>query len=149
MQLGETCASDGDCDASLRCETCDANGNTQPRCTRIRPLEPTSKANSLPFNQYSWLTAHNSYSLLVAKPVVGPVLVSPRNQEDSVTNRLNNGVRGLMLDMYDFTNDIWLCHSYGGVCYNYTTFQPAINVLKEIQGFLEAKPSEIITIFLG
>ncbi|XP_057967022.1 uncharacterized protein LOC131157109 [Malania oleifera] len=149
LQLGETCASDGDCDAGLRCETCDANGNTRARCTRIRPLEPTSKVNSLPFNQYSWLTTHNSYSLLGAKPAMGPVLVSPRNQEDSVTNQLNNGVRGLMLDMYDFANDIWLCHSYGGVCYNYTTFQPTINVLKEIQGFLEANPSEIITIFLG
>lgn len=35
---------------------------------------------------------------------------------------LQNGVRGLMLDMYDFNNDIWLCHSFGGTCYNYTAF---------------------------
>lgn len=27
-----------------------------------------------------------------------------------------------MLDLYDFDNDIWLCHSYGGQCYNYTAF---------------------------
>ena len=27
-----------------------------------------------------------------------------------------------MLDMYDFDNNIWLCHSYGGQCYNYTAF---------------------------
>jgi hypothetical protein len=33
-----------------------------------------------------------------------------------------NGVRGLMLDMYDFRNDIWLCHSYGGACQNFTAF---------------------------
>ena len=33
-----------------------------------------------------------------------------------------NGVRGLMLDMYDFRNDIWLCHSYGGACRNFTAF---------------------------
>lgn len=33
-----------------------------------------------------------------------------------------NGVRGLMLDMYDFENDIWLCHSFGGTCYNFTAF---------------------------
>ncbi|KAK6924050.1 hypothetical protein RJ641_010250 [Dillenia turbinata] len=66
-----------------------------------------------------------------------------------------NGVRGLMLDMYDFENDIWLCHSFGGKCYNFTAFilfvtlqQPAINVLKEIQAFLEANPSEIVTIFI-
>jgi hypothetical protein len=30
-----------------------------------------------------------------------------------------NGVRGLMPDMYDFRNDIWLCHSYGGICHSY------------------------------
>ncbi|XP_020588563.1 uncharacterized protein LOC110030269 isoform X2 [Phalaenopsis equestris] len=59
-----------------------------------------------------------------------------------------NGVRGLMLDMYDFLNDIWLCHSFGGNCYNFTAFQPAINVLKEIQTFLESNPSEVITIFI-
>ncbi|KAF7012745.1 hypothetical protein CFC21_026903, partial [Triticum aestivum] len=25
-----------------------------------------------------------------------------------------NGVRGLMLDTYDYNNDLWLCHSFGG-----------------------------------
>ena len=35
---------------------------------------------------------------------------------------LQNGVRGLMLDMYDFRNDVWLCHSTGGQCYNFTAF---------------------------
>lgn len=33
-----------------------------------------------------------------------------------------NGVRGLMLDLYDFENDVWLCHSFGGQCFNYTAF---------------------------
>lgn len=27
-----------------------------------------------------------------------------------------------MLDMYDFQNDIWLCHSFRGQCYNFTAF---------------------------
>ncbi|XP_058091888.1 PI-PLC X domain-containing protein At5g67130-like [Magnolia sinica] len=53
-----------------------------------------------------------------------------------------------MPDMYDFNNDIWLCHSFGGQCYNLIAFQPAINVLKEIQVFLDANPLEIITIFI-
>ncbi|KAF2283733.1 hypothetical protein GH714_014642 [Hevea brasiliensis] len=83
-----------------------------------------------------------------AKSATGTTLLSPTNQEDSVTSQLNNGVRGLMLDMYDFQNDIWLCHSFGGQCYNYTAFQPAINVLKEIEAFLSANPSEIVTIFI-
>ncbi|XVF67560.1 hypothetical protein PTKIN_Ptkin10aG0131100 [Pterospermum kingtungense] len=53
-----------------------------------------------------------------------------------------------MLDMYDFLNDVWLCHSFGGQCFNYTAFQPALNVLKEVQAFLESNPSEIITIII-
>lgn len=32
---------------------------------------------------------------------------------------LQNGVRGLMLDLYEFNNDIWLCH---GQCSNTTAF---------------------------
>ncbi|THU51026.1 hypothetical protein C4D60_Mb06t26670 [Musa balbisiana] len=59
-----------------------------------------------------------------------------------------NGVRGLMLDMYDFLDDIWLCHSFGGKCHDFTAFQPAIDVLKEIQVFLEANPSEVVTIII-
>jgi len=27
-----------------------------------------------------------------------------------------------MLDMYDFNDDVWLCHSLQGQCYNFTAF---------------------------
>lgn len=150
LKIGETCSSDSNnnCDAGLSCGTCAANGNTRPRCTRIQPMNPTAKVKGLPFNRYSWLTTHNSYAESAAKSATGSILLSPKNQEDSVTNQLKNGVRGLMLDLYDFNNDIWLCHSFGGNCYNYTAFQPAINLLKEIQVFMEANPTEIVTIFI-
>ncbi|XP_010263507.1 PREDICTED: PI-PLC X domain-containing protein At5g67130-like [Nelumbo nucifera] len=148
LKQGQICVKDSNCDAGLHCETCVSNGNLRPRCTRVRPLNPTSKVKGLPFNRYSWLTTHNSFALLGAKPGIGSVLLAPENQQDSITSQLNNGVRGLMLDMYDFNSDIWLCHSFGGQCYNFTAFQPAINVLKEIQLFLEANPTEIITIFI-
>ncbi|KAH0453554.1 hypothetical protein IEQ34_017878 [Dendrobium chrysotoxum] len=81
-----------------------------------------------------------------------------------------NGVRGLMLDMYDFEGDIWLCHSFQGQCYNFTAFisgklnrastghlnnvlihayqEPAINTLKEVEAFLTDNPTEIVTIFI-
>ncbi|KAE8723737.1 PI-PLC X domain-containing protein [Hibiscus syriacus] len=45
-------------------------------------------------------------------------------------------------------NGIRLCHSFGGRCYNYTAFQPAIDVLKEVHVFLQANPSEIVTIII-
>ncbi|KAL5987693.1 hypothetical protein ACLOJK_035443 [Asimina triloba] len=80
-----------------------------------------------------------------------------------------NGVRGLMLDMYDFEDDIWLCHSFLGQCYNFTAFvsynavvvvlgnyhnrldsirEPAINTLKEVETFLTENPLEIVTIII-
>ncbi|XP_006411920.2 PI-PLC X domain-containing protein At5g67130 [Eutrema salsugineum] len=148
LEMGETCSSSSRCDAGLSCQSCPANGNTGSICTRIRPLNPTSKVNGLPFNKYSWLTTHNSYSITGANSETGSFLISPRNQEDSITNQLKNGVRGIMLDTYDFQNDIWLCHSTGGTCFNFTAFQPAINVLKEINDFLESNLSEIVTIIL-
>ncbi|CAD5188866.1 unnamed protein product [Musa acuminata subsp. malaccensis] len=53
-----------------------------------------------------------------------------------------------MLDMYDFENDIWLCHSFQGQCYNFTAFEPAINTLKEVEEFLTENPLEIVTIII-
>ncbi|XP_028764094.1 PI-PLC X domain-containing protein At5g67130-like [Neltuma alba] len=148
LELGETCGSGNQCDDGLRCEACPANGNTRPRCTRIQPTSPTSKVKGLAFNKYSWLTTHNSYARSGVTSATGSAIISPTNQEDSVTSQLNNGVRGLMLDMYDFENDIWLCHSFNGQCYNLTSFEPAINVLREIRSFLEANPTEIVTLFI-
>lgn len=80
--------------------------------------------------------------------LTGVARVTFYNQEDSVTNQLRNGVRGLMLDMYDFEGDIWLCHSMQGECYNFTAFEPAINTLKEVEAFLTENPSEIVTIII-
>ncbi|CAK9159466.1 unnamed protein product [Ilex paraguariensis] len=149
LQIGETCSSSpNNCNAGLTCGTCPANGNTRPRCIRIQPLSASSMVKGLPFNRYSWLTTHNSYAMSGSTSATGSVILAPTNQEDSITNQLQSGVRGLMLDMYDFNNDIWLCHSFGGKCYNVTAFQPAITVLKEIQVFLEANPTEIVTIFI-
>ncbi|XP_019107539.2 PI-PLC X domain-containing protein At5g67130 [Beta vulgaris subsp. vulgaris] len=148
QNLGETCISDRNCDQGLHCETCLANRNLRLRCTRIQPINPFSKVRGLPFNKYSWLTTHNSFARFGQKSATGSVIVAPSNQQDSVTSQLNNGVRGFMLDMYDFENDVWLCHSFGGQCYNYTAFKPAKEVLNEMQTFLEANPSEIITIFI-
>ncbi|KAK4789941.1 hypothetical protein SAY86_017245 [Trapa natans] len=148
LKTGETCSPASVCDAGLHCDTCAINGNTRPRCTRIQPVNPTSKVKGLPFNKYSWLTTHNSYALSGSMSQTGSTIIAPTNQEDSVTNQLKNGVRGLMLDLYDFQNDIWLCHSFGGTCYNFTAFQPAFKVLKEIESFLSENPTEIITIFI-
>ncbi|KAB1211434.1 hypothetical protein CJ030_MR6G021376 [Morella rubra] len=62
--------------------------------------------------------------------------------------KLLNGVRSLMLDTYDFEGEVWLCHSSGGQCHDYTAFEPAIDTLKEIEAFLSANPGEIVTLIL-
>ncbi|CAI9101915.1 OLC1v1000077C1 [Oldenlandia corymbosa var. corymbosa] len=147
IKQGDTCVANN-CDAGLHCETCLAIGDVRPRCTRTKPTNPFSRVSGLPFNRYSWLTTHNAYARLGERSATGSAILAPTNQQDSITGQLNNGVRGLMLDFYDFENDIWLCHSFGGTCYNFTAFQPAINVLNEVQVFLEANPSEIVTIII-
>lgn len=43
LQQGQICVSDRNCDAGLHCETCVANGNARPRCTRIQPINPLTK----------------------------------------------------------------------------------------------------------
>ncbi|XP_028208315.1 PI-PLC X domain-containing protein At5g67130-like [Glycine soja] len=148
IKLGETCGSENKCDGGLHCATCPANGNTRSRCTRTQPTIPTSKVKGLAFNRYSWLTTHNSFAQSGIKSDTGSFIIASTTQEDTIVQQLNNGVRGLMLDMYDFKNDIWLCHSFGGNCYDVTSFKPAINVLKDIQSFMEANPTEIVTIFI-
>ncbi|KAK9285943.1 hypothetical protein L1049_025145 [Liquidambar formosana] len=123
-------------------------GRISPSASEAKQTYPTSVINGLPFNKYTWLVTHNSFSIVDAPPLPGVQRLTFYNQEDSVTNQLRNGARGLMLDMYDFENDIWLCHSFRGQCYNFTAFEPAINTLKEVEAFLTENPSEIVTIII-
>ncbi|XP_027191440.1 PI-PLC X domain-containing protein At5g67130-like isoform X2 [Cicer arietinum] len=99
----------------------------------------------LPFNHYSWLTTHNSFAWKAANLTIDSRISFIINQEDSITDQLHNGVRGLMLDMHDYKKDIWLCR---GSCTKFTAFQPAINILKEINRFLTIHPTQIVTIFI-
>ncbi|KAK4393208.1 PI-PLC X domain-containing protein [Sesamum angolense] len=108
----------------------------------------TCRNNSLPLNKYAFLTTHNAYAIEGEPYHTGVPRITLTNQEDTVTQQLNNGVRALMLDTYDFEGDIWLCHSFGGRCHDFTAFEPAIDTLKEIEAFLSGNPSEIVTVIL-
>ncbi|XP_076906041.1 PI-PLC X domain-containing protein At5g67130-like [Bidens hawaiensis] len=99
--------------------------------------------DSLPFNKYSFLTTHNAFAIVDGHP-----RITVTNQEDSVTQQLNNGVRALMLDTYDYEDTVWLCHSFKGKCHEYTKFVPAIDTLKEVEAFLSSNPKEIVTTIL-
>ncbi|GJN40827.1 hypothetical protein PR202_gn00238 [Eleusine coracana subsp. coracana] len=71
----------------------------------------------------------------------------PLNSHSDNCN-LKSGVRALMLDTYDFKGDVWLCHSSRGKCNDFTAFEPALDTFQEIEAFLSANPSEIVTIIL-
>ncbi|XP_009792587.1 PI-PLC X domain-containing protein At5g67130 [Nicotiana sylvestris] len=147
-KLDDKCSTDADCEAGLYCFSCTVSfsGNRCVRSTGTNPFKLVN--NSLPFNKYAFLTTHNAFAIEGEPSHTGIPRITPTNQEDSVTQQLNNGVRGLMLDTYDFDGDIWLCHSFGGNCHDYTAFKPAIDTLKEIEAFLSANPSEIVTLIL-
>ncbi|GLT56334.1 hypothetical protein SLA2020_293810 [Shorea laevis] len=147
-RLLDECSSDGDCEAGLYCFSC-AQGFSGSRCVRSTITDQFKLLNnSLPFNKYAFLTTHNAYAIDGYPSHAGVPRVTFTNQEDNITQQLNNGVRALMLDTYDFDGDVWCCHSFGGKCHDYTAFGPAIDFLKEVEVFLSANPSEIVTIIL-
>lgn len=147
-QVLDSCAAATDCGPGLYCGNCPALGKNQPICARGQATIPTTIIGDLPFNKYSWLVTHNSFSIVDTPALPGVQRLTFYNQEDLVTNQLRNGARGLMLDMYDFNGDIWLCHSFRGQCFNFTAFQPAINTLREVEAFLSQYPTEIVTIII-
>ncbi|XP_068501919.1 PI-PLC X domain-containing protein At5g67130-like isoform X2 [Phaseolus vulgaris] len=147
-KLNDECSSNGDCGPGLYCFSCPL-GFSGSRCVRSSVTDPFKLINnSLPFNKYAFLTTHNSFAIHGEPSNTGVPRVTITNQEDSVTQQLKNGVRGLMLDTYDFDGDVWLCHSFRGHCHDFTAFEPAIDTLKEIAAFLSANPKEIVTLIL-
>lgn len=89
-----------------------------------------------PFNEYSWVTTHNSYEKI------------NQNLKEMPT-QLNDGVRGFMLDLYAETSKpgpqarIKVCHKQIA-CYG-----PFSAHLKdEFLPFLRANPGEVVTLFL-
>ncbi|CAN1794806.1 PI-PLC X domain-containing protein At5g67130 [Linum perenne] len=133
-QLRDECSSNKDCAKGLYCLSCpvDFKGS---RCVRSITSNPFNLLNnSLPFNKYAFLTTHNSFAIRGEPSHTGVPRITATNQEDNVTQQLNGG--------------IWLCHSFKGKCHDITAFEPLMDTLKEIEAFMTANPSEIITLIL-
>ncbi|KAJ8751641.1 hypothetical protein K2173_025797 [Erythroxylum novogranatense] len=147
-KLLDECSSDQDCEAGLYCFSC-SDGFSGSRCVRSTATNQFKLLNnSLPLNKYAFLTTHNAFAIDGYPSHTGLPRITFTNQEDSITNQLNNGARALMLDTYDFQGDVWLCHSSNGKCHDYTAFGPAIDTMKEIETFMTANPAEIVTLIL-
>jgi hypothetical protein len=88
-----------------------------------------------PFNEYSWVTAHNGYL-------------------DDMRTQLNRGVRGFMLDLHPGTSsgeaDAYLCHTPKdpGACNigTNTKFADALNNV--FLPFLRSNPNAVVTLLL-
>ncbi len=89
-----------------------------------------------PFNQYTWLVSHNAFS---------SDTIFSNQYGKSIAEQLQLGVRGLMLDLYDYKNSVYLCHKN---CFlsGYGTFEEQMN--QSVIPYLKNNPNAILTIFL-
>lgn len=107
---------------------------------------PTAHADALyavgndkPFNEQTWLTAHNAFANALPLP---PAFLP--NQTLSLRRQLESGVRGLMLDVHESNGRVRLCH---GLCVGWEpTLADALN--QEILPFLRDVPTAIVTLHL-
>ena len=88
LQVGDTCSADAACGSGLHCSACGGGGGGDRICARAAPIDPATHGTGLPFNNYSWLTTHNSFALAGAVSPTGAAIISPTNQEDTVTAQL-------------------------------------------------------------
>lgn len=88
------------------------------------------------YNEVSFLTTHNAFNCAING-------YSFPNQNISITEQLNLGVRAFMLDIYDLFGTVTVYHG---------TFllgsQPLSEILQEISDFINNNPNEVITIIL-
>ncbi|MGB3050559.1 MAG: hypothetical protein WBB42_06145 [Polyangiales bacterium] len=63
------------------------------------------------------------------------------NQNFGIARQLDDGIRGVMLDTYDENGALLLCHLLCGL-----GSQPLVDGLEEIKAFLDANPSEVVSI---
>ncbi|WP_268798662.1 PI-PLC domain-containing protein [Pseudomonas huanghezhanensis] len=96
----------------------------------------TIDSRNKPFNEYSWITTHNSYEKI--------------NQNlKEMPQQLKDGVRGFMLDLYPNTSNprpeerVRVCHTTN-FCYGPLSAQ----LKNEFLPFLRANPKEVVTLFL-
>jgi hypothetical protein len=84
----------------------------------------------------AYLTTHNAFNSKQDRYLFP-------NQKTNITEQLNNGVRGLMIDVYEDNESIVVYHAY-----KFLGSQPLSVYLNDIKYFLDNNPNEILTIIL-
>ena len=88
------------------------------------------------FNEIAYLTTHNAFNSSQDN------FLFP-NQNFNITSQLNNGVRALMIDVYDFFGTPTVYH--GSSLLGSSSF---LNYLNDIKVFLDNNPNEVISVIL-
>ncbi|KAF9438819.1 hypothetical protein BGZ76_004419 [Entomortierella beljakovae] len=90
------------------------------------------------YDQVTYATAHNAFAYTPAGALA-------LNQDNDIPTQLNDGIRALMFDAYTSSSpsDIQLCHSSCTLL----DAGPLSKALAQIKTFMDAHPSEVITIF--
>ena len=88
------------------------------------------------YNEVAYLTTHNAFNSKQDR------FLFP-NQKSNIIEQLNNGVRGLMIDVYDDNGSTVVYHAY-----KFLGHKPLSIYLNDIKYFLDNNPNEIITIIL-
>ena len=90
----------------------------------------------LPFNEYTWLTAHNAFST--------GFLGIGGNQNKDISELLRLGARGLMLDLHYCHGEIRLTHN--SCSWDDTVFSDEMN--RSVLPFLRNNAEAVVTLFL-
>ena len=90
------------------------------------------------YDQVAYATTHNAHSSWEA----GFFLPLP-NQEFDIRRQLDDGVRALMIDTYEWFGDSYLCH---GSCWGGATL--LTDGLGQVKQFLDTSPNEVVTIII-
>ncbi|MGM0576396.1 MAG: phosphatidylinositol-specific phospholipase C domain-containing protein [Myxococcota bacterium] len=67
----------------------------------------------------------------------------PPNQQHGIARQLEDGIRGMMLDVHEHEGDLRLCH---GVCHEFLGMRLLADGLADIRAFLEAHPREVLVL---
>ena len=86
------------------------------------------------YNEVAYLTTHNAFNSQQDG-------FSYPNQNNNIATQLNDGVRGLMIDVYDDNGTTVVYHGF-----SFLGSEPLSTYLNDIKSFLDNNPNEIITI---
>lgn len=123
-----------------------ATAGADTRSQTLRQLDLQYElAGDVPLRNAPWVFTHNSYN----SPAEMGLALSPqdRNQNITVVDQLDEGVRSLELDVHLFVGRPVLCHSTGPHlgCTTEKTFR---EVLREIRGWIDRNPRQVLLLYL-